>query len=148
MNVNSTNRGESNLAIFSCVLKSVLINIRSITSLSLAQLRIGPLAAPCYYCYLLPCYYLSCYQTIYQNCFTSTCSETFAENHLSIPSAPRWVRHSYLSKGLQLIPYTCGSSRLFSGAIAWECSTLGKWNLVRKLLSYVLIFIYTCYYGK
>ena len=33
-----------------------------------------------------------------------------AENHLSDASAPRWVRHSYLSKGLRLIPYTCGSS--------------------------------------
>ena len=35
------------------------------------------------------------------------------ENHLPFPSAPCWVRHSYLSKGLRLIPYTCGSSRLF-----------------------------------
>ena len=43
-----------------------------------------------------------------------------AENRLSFPSATRWVRHSYLSKGLRLIPYTCGSSRLFSGAVAGE----------------------------
>ena len=43
-----------------------------------------------------------------------------AENRLSFPSAPRWVRHSYLLKGLKLIPYTCGSSRLFSGAVAGE----------------------------
>ena len=35
--------------------------------------------------------------------------ENLAENRLSFPSAPRWVRHSYLSKGLRLIPYTCGS---------------------------------------
>ena len=40
----------------------------------------------------------------------STCRHYLAENHLSFPSAPRWVRHSYLSKRLQLTPYTCGSS--------------------------------------
>ena len=49
-------------------------------------------------------------------------------NCLLIPSAPRWVRHSYLSKRLQLIPYTCGSSRHFSGAVAAERSAIGKWN--------------------
>ena len=42
--------------------------------------------------------------------YFSTCREYLAENRLSFPSAPRWVRHSYLSKGLRLIPYTCGSS--------------------------------------
>ena len=30
----------------------------------------------------------------------SACREYLAENRLSFPSAPRWVRHSYLSKGL------------------------------------------------
>ena len=30
----------------------------------------------------------------------SACREYLAENHLSFPSAPRWVRHSYLSEGL------------------------------------------------
>ena len=50
----------------------------------------------------------------------SACREYLAENRLSFPSAPRWVRHSYLSKELQLIPYTCGSSRKFSGAVAGE----------------------------
>ena len=40
----------------------------------------------------------------------NTCRQYLAENHLSFPSAPRWVRHSYLLKRLQLIPYTCGSS--------------------------------------
>ena len=40
----------------------------------------------------------------------SACREYLTENRLSFPSAPRWVRHSYLSKGLRQIPYTCGSS--------------------------------------
>ena len=30
----------------------------------------------------------------------SACREYLTENHLSFPSATRWVRHSYLSKGL------------------------------------------------
>src|SRR3990170_2979522 len=50
----------------------------------------------------------------------STCREYLAENRLSFLSALHWVRHSYLSKGLRLIPYTCGSSRLVSGAVAGE----------------------------
>ena len=40
----------------------------------------------------------------------SACREYLTENRLSFPSAPRWVRHSYLQKGLRQIPYTCGSS--------------------------------------
>ena len=31
----------------------------------------------------------------------SACREYLTKNRLSFPSAPRWVRHSYLSKGLQ-----------------------------------------------
>ena len=31
----------------------------------------------------------------------SACREYLTENCLSFPSAPRWVRHSYLSKGLR-----------------------------------------------
>src|SRR6266566_5277774 len=63
----------------------------------------------CYYCYLL----------LVMNCLAiklsvtatfNTCREYPAENCLSFPSAPRWVRHSYFSKGLRLIPYTCRSS--------------------------------------
>ena len=50
----------------------------------------------------------------------SACNYYLAENRLSEPSPPRWVRHSSLSKGLRLIPYTCGSSRLFSGTVAGE----------------------------
>ena len=51
-------------------------------------------------------------------------------------------------KELQLIPYTCGSSRLFSGAVAGEWSAFGKWNLVREHLYSVLKFIVTFYYRK
>ena len=78
----------------------------------------------------------------------SACRHYLAENHLSFPSAPCWVQHSYLLKGLRLIPHICGSSRLFFGAIAGEWSAFGKWNLVRKHLYSVLKFIVTCYYGN
>ena len=78
----------------------------------------------------------------------SACREYLTENCLSFPSTPRWVRHSYLSKGLRYIPYTCGSSRLFSGAVAVERSALGEWNLVRKHLFSVLKFPVTCHYGN
>ena len=32
--------------------------------------------------------------------YFSACRENLTENRLSFPSAPCWVRHSYLSKGL------------------------------------------------
>src|SRR3989337_2950356 len=72
-----------------------------------------------YFCYLLPVTnYLITQLSVTDN--FSACREYLAENRLSFPFAPRWVRHSYLLKGLRLIPYTCGSSRIFSGAVAGE----------------------------
>src|SRR3989337_1290853 len=63
----------------------------------------------CYTCYLLLITnYLATILFVTDN--FSACGEYLAENCFSFPSAPRWVRHSYLSKGLRLIPYTCGSS--------------------------------------
>ena len=72
-----------------------------------------------YFCYLLPVTNYPITKLSVTDNF-SACREYLAENHLSFPSAPRWVRHSYLSKRIQLIPYTCGSSRLFSSAVAGE----------------------------
>ena len=72
-----------------------------------------------FFCYLLPVTnYLITQLSVTDN--FSVCREYLTENHLSFPFAPRWVRHSYLPKGLRQIPYTCGSSRLFSGAVAGE----------------------------
>ena len=51
-----------------------------------------------------------CYLLLVTNCpitklsvttYFSTCREYLAENRLPFRSAPRWVRHSYLSKGLR-----------------------------------------------
>ena len=53
-----------------------------------------------YFCYLLlVTNYLITKLSVTDN--FSACREYLAENRLSFPSAPRWVRHSYLSKGLR-----------------------------------------------
>ena len=52
-----------------------------------------------YFCYLLPATnYLITKLSVTDN--FSVCREYLTENYLSFPSAPYWVRHSYLSKGL------------------------------------------------
>ena len=52
-----------------------------------------------YFCYLLPIMnYLIIKLSVTDN--FSACKEYLTENRLSFPSAPHWVRHSYLSKGL------------------------------------------------
>ena len=107
----------------------------------------GHLAAPLLHLLLVTRYELSYHKT---SCFDnfSACRKYLVVNRLSFPSTPRWVRHSCLSKGLGLIPYTCVSSRLFSGAAAGELSALGKWKSVRKNLYYMRKFIVTFYYGE
>ena len=100
----------------------------------------------CRYRYLLVTNYLAIKLPVTYH--FSACRKYLAENHLSFPSTPRWVQHSYFSKGPRLIPYTCGSSRIFSVAIARDLTALGKWKLVRKNYYYVLKFIVTCYYGE
>ena len=53
-----------------------------------------------YFCYLLlVTIYLITKLSV--TTYFSTCREYLAENRLSFPSAPRWVRHSYLLKGLR-----------------------------------------------
>src|SRR3989337_4563784 len=115
---------------FPCVLKNTLLTIRDCFGMSFAKKRIGlPCCTYCYYCFLLlVTNYLATELPVTDN--FSACRNYLAENRLSFPSAPHWVRHSYSSKGLQLIPYTCGSSRLFSGAVSGERSAFGEWNLV------------------
>ena len=51
-----------------------------------------------FYCLLLVRNYLITELSVTDN--FSACIEYLTENRLSFPSAPRWVRHSYLSKGL------------------------------------------------
>ena len=54
----------------------------------------------CYFSYLLlVANHLTTQLSVTDN--FSACREYLAENRLSFPSAPHWVRHSYLSKGLR-----------------------------------------------
>ena len=43
----------------------------------------------------------------------SACREYLTKNHLSFPSAPRWVRHSYLSKDYDRSPILVGHQDSF-----------------------------------
>ena len=60
-----------------------------------------------YFCYLfLVTIYLITKLSV--TIYFSTCREYLAENRLSFPSAPRWVRHSYLLKRSTIDPlYLC-----------------------------------------
>ena len=51
-----------------------------------------------FHCLLLVTIYLIAKLSVTYN--FSACRENLTENRLSFPSAPHWVRHSYLSKGL------------------------------------------------
>ena len=51
---------------------------------------------------------------------SSACREYLTKNCLSFPSAPHWVRHSYLSKSYDRSPTLVGHQDFFSGAVAWE----------------------------
>ena len=65
----------------------------------------GTLMQLSYFIYLLPVtMYLITKLSV--TIYFSTCREYLAENRLSFPSAPRWVRHSYLSKGVATRPQT------------------------------------------
>ena len=88
---------ESDQMKFSCTLKNTLLIIRNRFGLSFASKGLGYLAALFfYYRYLLITNYLAIKLLCYLQ--FSTCRHYLAENHLSFPFVPRWVRHSYLSK--------------------------------------------------
>ena len=89
-----------------------------------------------YFCYLLLVtnYYIT---KLSITTYFSTCREYLAENRLSFSSAPCWVRHSDLSKGLRQIPYTCGSS--LSKTYIWNVSTLKGQNIQFQFRNMVMI---------
>ena len=82
----------------------------------------------CYNCYLLPATnYITTKLLVTDN--FSAYKKYLSENCLSCRSAPRWVRHYYLPKGLWLIPYTCGSPGTGEHDVAkLECGTL-SWQM-------------------
>ena len=88
---------------FPCTLKNALLIIIDCFGLSFATKGLGYLAALLLPLPLLARYKLSCYQTLVTYNF-SACRHFLAENRLSFSSAPRWVRHSYLSKRATIDP--------------------------------------------
>ena len=73
---------------------------KSLSRLVLCYKRIGP--SCCTLFTFITCYSLqiALSQNYLLPIIFSACREYLTENSLSFPSAPRWVRHSYLSKGL------------------------------------------------
>ena len=61
---------------------------------------LGHLSAP-YLLYLLFLVTIYLIKKLSITYYFSACRENLTVNRLSFPSAPRWVRHSYLSKGLR-----------------------------------------------
>ena len=131
---------------FPCVLKNGLLIIRDRFGISFATKGFGYLAALYLPLLLLACYKLSYYQTTYYRQF-SACRNYLSENHLSFPSAPRWVRHSLIER-TTIYPLYLWVIKTLSSAVAGECSAFGRWNLIRKNLYSVLKFTVTSYYGK
>ena len=130
-----------------CTLKNALLIIRDRFGLSFPSKGLGYLASLLLLLPLLARYKLSCYQTTWLLTISALADTTLLKTSHFLLLLAGFDTLTY-RKVLQLIPYTCGSSRLFSGAVAGEWSAFDKWNSVRKHLYSVLKFIVTCYYGK
>ena len=133
---------------FPCTLKNTLLIIRNHFGLSFSSKVLGYLASLLLLLSLLSRYKLSCYQTTPLLTILALADSTLLKTTCYF--LPLLVGFDNLTyrKELQLIPYNCGSSRLFSSTVVGEWSAFGKWNLVRKHLYNVLKFTITCYYGK
>src|SRR6266496_4588367 len=105
---------------FPCTLKNALLTIRNRFGLSFASKGLGYLAALLLPLSLLARYKLSCYQTTQLLTISALADTTLLETTCHF--LPLLVGFDTLTyrKELQLIPYTCGSSRLFSSAISGE----------------------------
>ena len=112
-NVNHMSVMKTSLTIFPCVLGSAFPIIRVCPGLSFATKNDwATLLHFIYFCYLLlvTIYLITKLSVI---TYFSTFREYLAENRLSFPSAPRWVRHSYLSKELDRSPILVGHQDSF-----------------------------------
>ena len=100
-----------------------------------------------YFCYLLPVTNYLITQLSFTDNF-SACREYLAETRLSFPSAPHWVRHSYLRKDYDRSPILVGHQDSFLAPLPGSEAPLvgGIWQ--GKNLYSVLKFTITCYYGK
>ena len=119
---------------FLCTLENALLSIRDRFGLSFASKGLGYLAALLLLLSLHARHKLSCYQTTLLLTISALADITLLKTTCHFLLLLVGFDTLTYRKELQLIPYTCGSSRLFSGAVAGEWSAFGKWNLVRKHL--------------
>src|SRR3954471_10477340 len=103
-----------------CTLKNALLTIRDRFGLSFASKGLGYLAALLLLLLLLASYKLSCYQATPLLTISALADITLLKTtcHFLLVLVG-FDTLTYL-KELQLIPYTFGSSRLFSGTVAGE----------------------------
>ena len=110
-----------------------LLIIRDHFALSFASKGLGYHAALLLLLSLLACYKLSCYQTTQLLTISALADIILLKTTCHFLLLLVGFDTRTYRKELQLIPYTCGSSRLFSGAVAGEWSAFGKWNLVKNI---------------
>ena len=99
-NVNHMNVMKTSLTIIHMCPRDLLSHYKKLSRLILCYIKDwATLLHFIYFIYLLlVTIYLIIKLSITYN--FSACRENLTENRLSFPSAPHWVRHSYLSKGL------------------------------------------------
>ena len=112
--------GESDLMKFPCTLKNALLIIRNRFGLSFASKGLGYLAALLLLLPLLAHYKLSCYLTTLLLTISALADITLLKSTCHFLLLLVGFDTLTYRKEIQLIPYTCGSSRLFSGAVAGE----------------------------
>src|SRR5215216_5528603 len=105
---------------FPCTLKNSLLTIRDCFGLSYASKGLGYLAALLLGLLLRARYKLSCYQTTLLLTISALADITLLKTTCHFLLLLVGFETLTYRKELKLIPYTCGSSRLFSGTVAGE----------------------------
>ena len=123
---------------FPCTLKNALLIIRDRFGLSFASKGLVYLSALLLLLSLLARYKLPCYQSTLLLTISALSDITLLKTTCHFLLLLVEFDTLTYRKELQLMPYTCGSSRLFYGAVAGEWSAFGKetfiyivcWNLL------------------
>src|SRR3954471_17900019 len=105
---------------FLCILKNALLIIRDRFGLSFASKGLGYLAALLLLLSLLARYKLCCYRTTPLLTISALADITLLKTTCQFLLLLVGFDTLTYRKELQLIPYTCGSSRIFSGTVAEE----------------------------
>ena len=103
-----------------CTLKDALLNVRDRFVPSFASKGLGYLAALLLLLSLLARYKISCYQTILLITISALADITLLKTTYHFLLLLVGFDTLTYRKELQLIPYTCGSSRLFSTSVVEE----------------------------